>query len=560
MQSTLQVADSPPSSQASPLVALMTPNGPYVGPSALGSTVLGTSGRADGFGNESWGAEYGAELSLRGVTGGPHGNETVVRGELVGRATVYDISADVVRIVLDGTSAADGKAEFDANLSILDRYTYPLFSYEGNFSDEKRFSAQLLTATTGVPLVPGLAPVEVNASIVGSMGYLVSGQILPKGIAILVRPEASVLATATAQAGVGNIASARVEGQLELITISVPIQAALTFDEKEGIEFRWDVRVDMDADWLGGDIEVIATALGQDRYRKSLAEFEGYHLSTTHLSNGAGEIFPGAPGNCGASELQADRRSITDALQMPAPVDAGSTGSLDALLVAAPALGQSADLRHAAWLQTSLAAAIREDAGQIERLAESIDGPDPVSVAMIGALEENGTAQARAALVELAEQLESSTDVQQRVLLLQVLGNVGADQTQDVVAQALADARPEVRKAAVVALRHVPTPEADAWLRQAMTTDADVEVRAAAVRVAGARDTEDAHRAVADLVQREEDDWVQFAALHALGRIVTRSESAAEALRWLEAHGQLEQTRVIARNYLHRLDVEAAED
>ena len=273
------------------------PNAPNVGPAALGDTVLGTSGRADGFGNETWGAEYGAELSLQGVAGGPHGVETLIRGELVGSATVFDISQDVVRIVLDGVSTGDGMTGFEATLTILDRYSFPLLDYEGNFSDEQHFSAPLFTATTGVPLVPGLAPVEVSATATGQLGYLVSGQILPKGIAVLVRPEAAVLITAQANVGAEGIAAARVEGQVELLRLSVPIQAALTFDDQGGIEFTWDVRVDMDADWLAGDMEVVASAFGADRYRKSIAEWEGWHLSTTHLTNGAGAIFPGAPGS-----------------------------------------------------------------------------------------------------------------------------------------------------------------------------------------------------------------------------------------------------------------------
>ena len=146
---------------------------------------------------------------------------------------MFDLSANVIRIVLDGSSAADGKAAFDANLSILDRFTYPLFSYEGNFSDEKNFSASLFTATTGVPLVPGLAPVEVSASIVGQLGYLVSGMVLAQwNRGARAAAGISVLVSAQAHVGAAGIASARVEGQLELLTISLPIQGRADVRER----------------------------------------------------------------------------------------------------------------------------------------------------------------------------------------------------------------------------------------------------------------------------------------------------------------------------------------
>jgi HEAT repeat protein len=604
------------------------PRGPHVGPAALGANVLGTSGRADGFGNESWGAEYGATLSLKGVEGGPRGTETRVRGELVGRATAYDVTADVVRIALDGHSAADGNAAFDANLTILDRFVYPLFSYEGDFSDEKSFSAPLLTATTGVPLVPGLAPVEVEVAVTGQLGYLVSGQLLPRGIAILVRPQATILATATASASAIGIAQARVEGHLELLELSVPIQVALLYDEEDGLQFRWDVRVDLSADWLAGTIDLVASAFGQERYRKSLAQWEGYHLATTHLSDGAGEIFPGHPGNCDPSRLIRDDAAgdpLTLALAGSSDAAANdldrfesNDGGRDEAVRAA------LDASHTArWVQADpsaagvVALAAREATGHGDRMLSALaqaGGPDAEAalraLGVDSSLDADVRARATAALGRVAvpepetiEHLRTTFDraegelatvagyalgtalgarrpfdpegtdttiaalerryvetatLADRIVLLQVLGNVGADRTLPLLQAELADPEPQIRAAAAHALRHVPGRDAETLLAEVMTRDEDAYVREAAIRAADARGTRASVAAIASRAPEEPDGWVQIAALHALGRAVTRSDEAARALRRLESEAPLAAVRVTARNYLHRLDVEIA--
>ncbi|MEM6989075.1 MAG: HEAT repeat domain-containing protein [Myxococcota bacterium] len=519
-------------------------NGPNVGPAALGDTVLGTSGRADGFGNESWGAAYGAELSLKGVSGGPNGAETLIRGELVGTATVFDFSADVVRVVLEGASTANGMTGFDASLTVLDRFTYPLFDYDANFSDEQHFSAPLFTATTGVPLIPGLAPVELNASVVGQLGYLLSGQILPKGIAILVRPEASLLVTATASVDAG-IAAARAEGQIQLLNLSVPIQVALTFDDTAGIRFDWDVRVDMDADWLAGDIEVIADAFGEERYRKAIAEWEGWHLSTTHLSDGAGEIFPGAPGECGAAMLERDH-GVLDRVDFAPIADTSLPPRMPQLVAMGyeevPALADIAVLTEEFRQPQSRT---RSTAGFALGTALSHLQPyEPVRVTE--------------AVDELASQYDAATDDDERVLLLRILGNAGSDRTLPLVEGALAASQEDVRVAAVQALRHVKSDAADELLADVMTgTDGSI-VRAAAVRTAAARRSARSDAAIADLLTVERDDWVQIAGLHAMGRAATRSEDAAAALRWLHTHARLKQVRDVAGNYLHQVAARGA--
>ena len=152
---------------------------------------------------------------------------------------------------------------------------------------------------------------------------------------------------------------------------------------------------------------------------------------------------------------------------------------------------------------------------------------------------------------------QGDADVDERVLLLRMIGNAGATSTLPLLRDTLDDevADVKVKIAAVRALRHIVDQDADATLRAVMLDDeADVKVRAEAVRTAGARRTVQSDRAVAELAMQPIDDWVQIAAVHALGRAVTRSEEAAEALRFLEAHAGQKTVRDVARNYLYRLD------
>lgn len=145
------------------------------------------------------------------------------------------------------------------------------------------------------------------------------------------------------------------------------------------------------------------------------------------------------------------------------------------------------------------------------------------------------------------------------MLLLRMLGNAGVTTTLPVFQEALEDDERSVRIAAVRALRHISDREADDTLSSVMfDIGQHPQTRAAAVRTAGARRTERVYASVAELAVREDvEGWVKIAALHTLGRAVTRSELAADALRELEAHAFRKQVRDIAGNYLYRLDAEA---
>jgi HEAT repeat protein len=414
---------------------------------------------------------------------------------------------------------------------------------------------------------------------------------------------------------------------MELLTLSVPIQAALTYTEEEGLQFRWDVRVDLDADWLAGNIEVVASAFGQERYRKPLVEWEGFHISTTHMSNGAGDIFPGKPGTCGDSETMDELVRDDDApgALLMVGSDEDASGNPAAAMLTASAV----DWRQAPLTQSFLAQDMHEDPATIPMVGALARDVDSEAMVMVGALEEAAGPQAQQELrgLVLAEDVEgavrrratvalgrvpqptdetidllqerfaadegdlrtiagyalgtalsarrpydpeatdariaeleaayvSAPDTDARVLMLQILGNVGAHRTLPLLATELGHEDPEIRAAAVMALRHVGGDEADALLEQTMRGDSSADVREAAIRAADQRDTPAATRAIADWIASEPDGWVQVTALHALGRAVTRSEDAARALRTIEANAPMGQMGKVARNYLNRLDAE----
>jgi hypothetical protein len=83
--------------------------------------------------------------------------------------------------------------------------------------------------------------------------------------------------------------------------------------------------------------------------------------------------------------------------------------------------------------------------------------------------------------------LAAATSVEERRLVLSVLGNVGADKTLPAVAACLRDAAPEVRAAAASALRFIELAEADRLLTDTLVNDTDANIRVEAATALGFR-------------------------------------------------------------------------
>ena len=218
---------------------------------------------------------------------------------------------------------------------------------------------------------------------------------------------------------------------------------------------------------LPADIEVIASAFGADRYRKLLAEWEGYHLNTTHMTNGAGDIFPGAPGDCGASELARADEVVDDFI---APTFVPASASFEEVARRARDAQGATDRRMHAYARLG-----QRDMAPLDELAADFDAEEGILHKTVGYALGNAAARMRPhapdAVDGLAADLEgriAGADEGERILLLQILGNIGAERSADPIMGALESESASVRAAAVTALRFIPGELVDAQLRDTM--------------------------------------------------------------------------------------------
>lgn len=133
---------------------------------------------------------------------------------------------------------------------------------------------------------------------------------------------------------------------------------------------------------------------------------------------------------------------------------------------------------------------------------------------------------------------------------LHALGNTGSDEALSVAERGLAsEERPDVRRAAAFALRHVPGERAEADLLRALF-DRDAEVRHRAMLALGERTLGPA--AIAALVERlrgDPDARVRLAALRALGNVAI-DEDVRRALEVASASDAEADVRRLARETL----------
>jgi len=375
--------------------------------------------RADEFGNERWGAGYSAGLILEVVEDIDGTTESRLRGELIGRATVFETERDLVSVALDGYSRENGDARISADLVFLGRYVYPLFVHEGSFSRARDYTHRVLV----VPVVHPMRAWTVNLDIEvwATLGYSVSGQLFPTGLGVRVEPYAAVTATATASVG-PEIIKAGVTGSLELIEVGLPIQAAFAVSghDEGGVVVGWSSLVGLEAEWLDGRIDVGIEVPGR-KLAETLAEWDG-HGSNTVLAEGGGSVrvrtgatdcgpaalLPGLPGPELGLERVPGPRAELDPSSSISPLD-----GIEALALLPPGRGSA---RVRAELLTALTAALVEDPTLAEEfVAASERAPD-----LVAALGAASSSEAASALVALAQEESANEE-----LRIRAIANVG---------------------------------------------------------------------------------------------------------------------------------------
>ncbi len=148
-------------------------------------------------------------------------------------------------------------------------------------------------------------------------------------------------------------------------------------------------------------------------------------------------------------------------------------------------------------------------------------------------------------------QLEAATEPRQLRLLLLVLGNVGADQSLGVIRRRLTAGEPEVRGAAVWALRFQASPEAEADMSRMLTKDQDPSVRLSAVQGLAYRPMNkrmmEAHR---HALMNDKSESVRMEALSNLAKAREKWPEAEKLLRMAASEDPSKDVREAALEWL----------
>ncbi|MEM7151431.1 MAG: hypothetical protein AAF799_01255 [Myxococcota bacterium] len=377
--------------------------------------------REDSFGNERWGGGYSIGLTLEAVDGGPYGNETRIHGEVTGSATAFEVQRDVVSAVLEGYSRQNGDARLGADLVFLGRFTYPLFSYEGSFSDMREYTHLVLQVP--VRYVMGGIPVNLDIEIWAVLGYTVSGQLLTNGIGARLEPYLATVGTVRASIG-PKILRAAATGTVELLQIGVPINVAFTVSPgaEEGIVFGWAATADLDAHWLEGMIDVsieVDERITDRRLSETLADWEGYSSSTV-IAEGSGAVQVSAgTSECGAAERSDWPPRPMSTVDLGDPTSASALEIAESLALLPP--GRSNAHPRVQWL-VELQSRLLEEPSLGPELAEACRngrGPSclPPLTSVLGAV---STEQSLDVLAALAE--DSRLDDESRIGALAAAG------------------------------------------------------------------------------------------------------------------------------------------
>lgn len=136
------------------------------------------------------------------------------------------------------------------------------------------YPVEFLSATKTYMIGP--VPVLLTAELVGSLGVTVSGKFGTSTVTLGAEPYVSV--DAALGAGVGcKMASAGVEGSLELVKVSVPATAAITFNGDR--TFDWKLDLDLVVSGLSGEIALVAKLMGETVGSLTIFDWKGFEWS-----------------------------------------------------------------------------------------------------------------------------------------------------------------------------------------------------------------------------------------------------------------------------------------
>ncbi len=150
-------------------------------------------------------------------------------------------------------------------------------------------------------------------------------------------------------------------------------------------------------------------------------------------------------------------------------------------------------------------------------------------------------------------------DLNDEFAALEAIGNLGPKQVRETLRKFLESDDAFVRQKAVLSLQRIPVEEAYPSFQNAIQSDVEETVRAAAAKLVGETRWAEGYPDLANAAQKDPSELVRMAAVAALGEWGPENEEAIQVLRSVVVHDPAEQVRDVAAQILTAPEVERGE-
>ncbi|KFE58916.1 HEAT repeat domain-containing protein [Hyalangium minutum] len=151
---------------------------------------------------------------------------------------------------------------------------------------------------------------------------------------------------------------------------------------------------------------------------------------------------------------------------------------------------------------------------------------------------------------ELNSEYSTASNAEQQALALRTLGNTRSPDALSTFEDALRSADPQIRQAALEALRVIPDPRADQLLSEFMLKDPAPEVRRVAVFASGFRPLAPLLPALAQALRMDPTNGVRVDVIHLLGEQRAAVPEALPLLAWASEHDPNPDLRKAAASFV----------
>lgn len=297
--------------------------------------------------------------------------------------------------------------------------------------------------------------------------------------------------------------------------------------------------------------QVVAVPLGTDAFQQRWALIEQIAAVLAVKP----ETIASARAQLKQATTDAERQALLSALG-----EAGTPQAQAALSELGRDVDASRDTRvgalHHLGLVTEPTAATFDDLGEIALHDADVELREAATLALGGAAQKAASAsnpprESADAIRGLAQTALSGATPRDRTMALAALSNAGSPDALDTIRVCLSDPDPQIRAAAIDALRQIPDPRADSWLAEFLLHDSAPTVRVMAARTARARPYQPGLGEACWTALRVDPEASVRLAVVGLVAAKLQDEPALRALlEWVVANEQAETVKATAQETL----------